>query len=1108
MMNRVLLGSVCLFASMLFAQSPQATVSGMITDPQKASVPQVEVTAQNVATGQIYRTRSNDTGFFSLQALPIGGYRIAAEKQGFRRAVRDNLTLTTGQSLEMDMVLEVGAVSESVTVSAEASLLETRTSDASQLVESRSIEDMPLGDRRTMNIVRLTGAAVFVNYDSGGKPNFSLAGGRTQSQNFYMDGGTIQNMRLGIGQVDTDPPVETVAEVKVLANSYSAEYGGSAGGVIVATTKSGTNQIRGAAYEYLRNDKLDAGNYFAPVVNGEKQRAPLRYNVFGATVGGPVVIPKLINGKDKAFFYFAYEGSRRRDGATDQFNTPTTEQRVGDFSKTFQANGSLLAVYDPNTTRNVAGKNIRDQFPGNVIPLARFDKVGANLVQFYPLANRTPDNITGANNYRANYVTGLTRDAYLAKGDINISDKDRLSVRYLYNSDDRDYTTVMTNAAAETRGPALRHQNFFYGTYTRVFSPSLINEFRFTYGNRINHELSFGLGESWPSKLGLKGVPENAFPQFNVTGYRALGSGAQERRQYPIQQFQWVNNLSWIRGKNAFKFGVEIRPSFNYELNFPTASGSFTMSPLATGLPGTAASGNGFATLLLGAPTAFGARQTEELDRRSWYSSWFVQDDWAVHPDLTLNVGVRWETDSPIVDMNNRMNSFDMTQLNPVSGTPGVVKFMGLNGFRTNPYEIDMNNFGPRVGLAWKPFGSANTVVRSGFGAFFAHPFDGGAPTAASLGFELSANINSPDNGVTIPFRLQDGVPGLNPTKPVLNDSFGAVKVGVNPNTAVTFFEPGRRTGYSLQYNLAIQRNMKGGVLVEGSYLANLSRRLSSSNMSINQVRPEILTAASTQKDRPYPQFTNVTLNFPTLGVSNYHAMMLRTEKRFSKGFNFLASYTWSKFLNNTNEGGAVLGGEGGTYSNFYNRRMDYGPSENDIPHRLTLSGVYELPVGKGRAFDPGRVGDWVLGGWGVGGVVTLQSGPSFTVNTQVNTVFSAIGALRADVSKNPNLAAGERTLARWFDTSAFSQPAAAQFGNQGVNILRGDGLVNFDFSAMKGFDLPGEGRKLQFRCEMFNGFNHPNFGLPGRSFGGPGFGIVGTAGPARSIQLGLRLVY
>ncbi len=1107
-MNRLLLGSVCLVASFLFAQSPQANVSGVITDSQKASVPQVEVSAQNIATGQTYRARTNDTGFYSLQALPIGAYRISAEKQGFRRAVRDQLTLTTGQSLEMDLVLEVGAVSESVTVSAEASLLETRTSDASQLVEARSIEDMPLGDRRTMNIIRLTGAAVFVNYDTGGKPNFSLAGGRTQSQNFYMDGGTIQNMRLGIGQVDTDPPVETVAEVKVLSNSYSAEYGGSAGGVIVATTKSGTNRIRGAAYEYLRNDKLDAANYFAPVVNGEKQRAPLRYNVFGATVGGPVVVPRLFNGKDRVFFYFAYEGSRRRDGATDQFNTPSAEQRAGDFSKTFQANGSLLAIYDPNTTRIVAGRNVRDQFPGNVIPQARFDKAGANLVQFYPLANRAPDNITGANNFRANYVTGLNRDAYLAKGDINISDKDRLSVRYLYNSDNRDYTAVMTNAAAETRGPALRHQNFFYGTYTRVFSPSLINEFRFTYGTRINHELSFGLGQGWPSKLGLKGVPDNAFPQFNVTGFRALGTGAQERQQYPIQQYQWVNNLSWIRGRNAFKFGVEVRPSFNHEFNFPTVSGSFTMSPLATGLPGTSASGNGFATLLLGAPTGFSARQTEELDRRSWYTAWFVQDDWAVHPDLTLNAGVRWETDSPIYDVNNRMNGFDMAQINPVSGTPGVVKFMGLSGFQTKPYGIDLNNFGPRVGLAWKPFGSANTVVRGGFGAFFAHPFDGGAPTSSSLGFELSANINSPDNGVTIPFRLQDGVPGLNPAKPPLNDSYGAVKAGVNPNTSVSFYELGRRTGYSLQHNLAIQRNMKGGILVEASYLANLSRKLPSSSMSLNQVRPETLSAASTQKDRPYPQFTNVTLNFPSLGVSNYHAMMLRTEKRFAKGFNFLASYTWSKFLNNTNEGGSVLGGEGGTYSNLYNRRMDYGPSENDIPHRLTLSGVYELPVGKGRMVDVGRVADWIAGGWSMGGVLGLQSGPAFTINTQVNTVYSAIGALRADVSKNPNLGAGERTLLRWFDTAAFTQPAAAKFGNQGINILRGDGLVNVDLSFMKGFPLPGEGRKLQFRCELFNGFNHPNFGLPGRSFGGPGFGVVGSAGPARSIQMGLRLVY
>jgi hypothetical protein len=682
-----------------------------------------------------------------------------------------------------------------------------------------------------------------------------------------------------------------------------------------------------------------------------------------------------------------------------------------------------------------------------------------------------------------------------------------MSLRYMYNSDDRGYTSVMPEQASDTRALALRHQNFFYGTYTRVFTPALINEFRFTYGNRINHEQSYGLNEGWPSKVGLRGVPDTAFPQVSVTGMRTLGTGSQERRQFPIQQFQFINNTSWVRGRHTLKFGFEARPSYNFETNRPTASGSFTLSPLATGLPGTAASGFGFASLLVGAPTGFSARETEALDRRSWYYAAFFQDEWAAHRDLTLNFGVRWETDTPIVDLSDRMNGFDVAAINPVSGTPGVVRFMGQNGFRTTPYATDRNNFGPRAGFAWKPLGSSKTVVRGGFGAFFAHPFDRGAPNSASLGYELSAAINSPDNGVTIPFRLQDGVPGYSPTKPALNDSFGAVRVGQTPNTAVTFFEENRRTGYSLQWNLAVQRDI-AGMLLEASYLANASRKLASGNMSINQVRPELLTATSAQRDRPFPQFTNVTTLAPSLGVSNYHALLLRAERRFSRGFNFLATYTWSKFLNNTDEGGAVLGAEGNAYSNFYNRRADYGPSENDIPHRLTLSGVYELPFGKGRAHSLNGIANGVLGGWSLGTILTLQSGPPFTVTTQVNTVFSAAGALRADVSGNPNLPNSEKTLARWFSTGVFTQPAAATFGNQGINLLRSDGTINLDLSVMKGWELPGEGHRIQLRGELFNAANHANFGVPGRVLGGPGFGIVGSAYSPRSVQLGLRLVY
>lgn len=1099
----------CFLASAgAFAQSSQATISGTVTDAQGAGIPGVEITASNAATGAVYRARSNDSGFYSLQALPIGNYSVAAEKAGFKRFVQSELAVTTGQQLELNFRLEVGAVTESVTVTGQTSLLETRTSDQGQLLEAKAVEDMPLGDRRTMNIVRMMGAAVMVNYDSGGKPNFSLAGGRTQSQNFYMDGGNIQNMRLGIGQIDTDPPVETVAEVKVLSNSYAAEYGGSAGGVVVATTKSGTNELHGAAYHFLRNEKMDAANFFAPWVNGAKQRAPLRYNIFGVTAGGPVRIPKIIDGRNKAFFYFAYEGSRRSDGFTSIMTVPTALQRQGNFSQTTTAAGALIPIYDPRTTRVEGGRTIRDPYPGNVIPSSLVDPVARNLTRFWPEPNRPPSNPTGANNFSTNFVQRLTRDAFLVKGDFNVTDKDRLSLRYMYNSDNLDFSSRFPEIAAEPNVPALRHQNFFFGNYTRVFSPNLINDFRFNYGNRINHTRSFGLGGGWPGKIGLRGVPDDAFPQFNVPGMQGLGAGNQERRQFPIQQFQYTNITTWIKGRNSFKFGFEGRPSYNFEVNRPSISGQFTTAVQATGLPGVAASGFGFASLMAGAVTSFTIRETEELDRNSWYWAWFVQDDWTVSRDLTLNLGLRWETDTPIYDINNRMNGFDMTRINPVSGTPGVVRFMGVDGFRTKPYDTDMNNFGPRIGFAWKPFGATKTVLRGGWGAFFAHPFDAGAPTSASLGFEISAQIISPDNGVTIPFYLGQGVPAYNVVKPPLNDRFGAVPVGTNPNTNVTFYEENRRTGYAMQHNFTIQHDIGGGWLLEAGYLANLSRKLASSNLSINQVRPELQSPAANQRLRPFPQFTNVLLALPSLGVSNYHGLLIRAERRFAQGFNFLGTYTWSKFLNNTNEGGAVLGAEGGPYSNFYNRRADYGPSENDIRHRATVSSVWEIPVGRGRKFLSNTAWGEIVGGWNLGALMTLQSGAPFTVTTQQNTVFSAAGALRADVSRNPNLPANERTLDRWFDTAAFSQPALAQFGNQGVNILRADGIATLDLTVMRVFRLWSEASKLQVRGEAFNTLNHTNFGIPGRVLGAPGFGVVASARAARTLQVGLRLTY
>ncbi len=1090
-----------LAAGLACAQATQASISGVVTDAQGAMIPNAKLAAVNTATKARTDTVSNGSGFYSLSNLPIGSYAITVEHEGFRRAVRSGIGLTTGQSLELNFRLELGAVAETVTVSGDAALIETRTSDVTQLIESKSIEDLPLGNRRTLNVINLTGAAVFVRYNNtpgNANPDFSLAGGRTQSQMMWIDGGAGQNLRIGQGQINLDPPVETVGEIKILSNNNSAEYGGSAGGIIVETTKSGTNQYHGSLYEYLRNDKMDAPGFFAPIAGGQKSKPELRYNVFGGTLGGPIR-------HDKTFFFGAYEGQRLRTGGVDTMTVPTTVQRGGDFSETLNAQGRQIVIYDPATTSG----SVRNPYPGNRIPQAQLDPVALKLMTFYALPNRAPDGITGANNFRANYVAQSSADFYMAKVDHNFSDRDKVTGRYFFNGGPTRNSSNWADPGADSRTGADNRQQYVYGSYIRTVSATLVNDVRFTYIRRIFHNLSAGLGGDYPTKIGLKGVPNTAFPQFAPSGFTTMGTNAQERQQYPIEQEQVVDNLTKIRGRHTLKFGVEARRSRNHEFNLQTVSGAFSFSTQPTGLPGTAATGNGLASMLIGFPTGFSQLQTQELDRSSWYLAAFAQDDWAISRSLTLNFGVRWETDTPMVDVRDRMNSFDPAQINPISGTPGVVKFMGVNGYRTTPYDGDWNNFAPRFGFAWKVLGSEKTVVRGGYGIFFAHPFDAGVPNAVALGFSVSRDLNSPDNGLTAPFYLRNGVPATAVVTPKLDDTFGAVPVGAATSTAVTFFEQNRRTGYSQQFNTGIQHQLPGAAVVEITVLGNLSRKLASTGLAINQIQPSILGPAhQSQRDRPFPQFSNVTVQSPTLGLANYYAAMIRFQKRYSKGLSLGGNYTWSRFFDNTNEVGASIGNNAGPYSNLYNRAMDYGPSANDIRHRGVINAVYELPFGRGRRYLADSPVRFAVGGWSLSGVLSLQSGGPFTVTTQTNSTnaFSA-GALRADVLRNPNLSSSDRSVSRWFDTTAFVQPAPYQFGNQGVGVLRGPRLANLDLSLLRNFRIT-EKIGVQIRGEFFNALNHTNFNLPGQTFGGAGFGVINGSGPARQIQVGARLSF
>ena len=825
----IFLLSLCAVAAL----GQQASITGQVTDSSGAALAGARVTATNIATNGTTVAVSNASGDYLVPNLEIGEYTVAVEHDGFRRYREDKLVLNTDETFSLNVKMVLGAVSETVTVSASAATLEDSTSVITQTFEPAELNDIPLGDRRTMNLINLMAGAVFIGYDAGAKPNFSLAGGRTQSQMLWIDGGSAQNMRLGVGQVDVDPPVESVQEVKILTNNYAAEYGGSAGGVVLETTKSGTNAYHGSAYEFLRNDKLDAAGFFAPVVNGVKSIPELRYNIFGATIGGPVR-------KNKTFFYFSYEGRRLGVGAPLTDTVPTVLQRAGNFSQTTSAAGALISIYDPHSTQLVSGKQTRTLFPGNIIPTSELDPVAVKMLNYYPVPDRAATNLAGANNYVTNNITWTNSNYYTGKVDHVFSEKDRLTGRYLFNDDlPTIYGPYGPGDAGDPTSTTKAKQQYVYADEIHVLNPSTVNDLRFTYGYRIAPARTNGVGSNAVQTLGLQGVSNNAFPQLVVnSGYTTIGSASQERDQFPIQNLQFVDTFSKIVGRHALKFGFEGRKSSNYETDLFTASGSFTFATTPTGNPA-GGSGNGLASMLVGYPTTFNEAQTQPTNRYSWYYAAFAQDDFTVSHNLTLNIGVRWEMDTPMIDTNNRMNGFD-NEINPVSNTPGVVKFMGVGGFRTSPWNYDWNNFGPRFGFAWKPDFVSKLVVRGGYGIFYSHPFDTGQPASANLGFSTSESLTTPDNGITPVFILKNGPPPLS-SSTALNNAYGAVPYGAAPTTAVTYFDPTRVSGYSQQSNLSVQYQVASSMIVELSALTNIGHKLPNVNLPIDQILPSVL---------------------------------------------------------------------------------------------------------------------------------------------------------------------------------------------------------------------------------------------------------------------------
>ena len=1070
------------FAAILISLAPSAawgqgqsiSLSGIVTDPSGSVVPHVKINLVNFETGETWRALSNGGGAYTISLVKPGRYDLTAEAPGFKQHHQTGIVLETGVPARADIRLEIGEVTMKVTVADTIPLLRTETAAVGVVVDNRTIANMPLVDRRAAQLARLAGAVVQTaqTLPGPGNPAFVVAGGRGGNTLWMIDGGIAQFVALGAPGLLIDPPIESLREFNVSVSNLAAELGRTGGGAVQMTTRSGTNQFHGSAYEYFRNDALDARSFF------DLGKPAYRYNLYGASFSGPIQ-------KNKAHFFFNYEGLRRRTPLNRTLNVPDPAEIRGDFSR------STITIRDPGMPGTPA-------FPGNVIPASRLDPVGLKLAAFYPEPN-VPGRPSGNANFRQNHSTVMSSENFVGRVDYNLRDRDRVYGRLLAWTSRRHTLPVFPASGMdpfESFGESTRFNAS--ATWLHDFARAFINEFRFTYNPATGETRSGGAGLGIAELIGLRGTNPRFPPTVNLAPLQNLGFGGGFRDVARTSQL--ADNVTYIQGSHGIKFGFEWRPGAVENLSRQQAGGNLVFSSVPVG--------SSLAALLLGWVNSASRNESLPFRYHSLTVSAFVQDDWKVHPRLTLNLGLRWDWDQPRwEEYGNRQSSFDRLVINPVSGTPGIVTFAGRHGQSKFAHKHDWNNFGPRVGFAWRV--TDDWVIRGGGAVLFSGEYAAGYGVGATLGFSLQGNFTSPDLGVTPAFLLRNGLPTIvAPAESDLTPGFGAVRVGDPAATMVSFFEPDRRMPYLETFNLNLQRRLAGNLLVELGYLGTLGHKLAPvDGLQINQVPPHLVGPGNLQVRRPFPQFSNITVINPAIGNSNYHGMNLKLEKRASRGLHFLANYTWSRSIDDINAL-AELGssGSGSSFSNTYNRRGDRGLSGNHISHRFIWSSVYELPFGQGNSL-------WsrFLGGWSTGLIAELRTGAPYGV-TELGGLpgIGFAASLRPNVVGDPRIsgerARGER-LARWFDSAAFAAPPQFTFGNAGATSGYGPGAIEMDLSILKDFRM-AERHSLQFRTEMINFINHANFILLPQNLqrGNPMFGqINNSANLGRVIQFGLH---
>jgi Carboxypeptidase regulatory-like domain len=1126
---------MAMFAHAGFGQETGASLLGVVHDGGGATVSRAIVSATNVATNGRTVQRSNENGEYSLLNLAPGTYSLHIEATGFRGYDQNGIRLELNQHATQNVTLEVGQVAETVTVNSDVSGLDTVASVVSDEVNGKQLRDLPLNTRNPYGLLELIPGFSGSTGDDYNSNSFSISGGRQGYHDTLVDGTPAGfptvNGNSGIGIF---PSIDAIGEFHVLAQNYPAEFGRSLDGVVNVVFKSGTNQFHGTLFEFIRNSALDSNSFFS---NRNGTPLPLFHrNQFGGVLSGPIY-------KNKTFFLVSTE-LLRANQFTEVTNTvPTALQRNGDFSQTFGANGQLVTIYNPFSTRcAVQGQNpctsyTRDPFPGNVIPKSMMSAVGVKALSYYPMPTSNGNALTHANNYFANGGSPTQTTAWDVRVDHAISDKQKVFGRYSNRFYQANPQNLWPSANAVAEG-LIDGEDFDRGLtagYTAFPTPTMIFDARLGFSRTLYNYLNKSLGFQG-STLGLPADIDSAtgtpvFPVFAPAGYTGLGNNG--NRHNAFMTYSLVSSLTWVHGPHTFKAGFDGRLIRVNDHESADSSGNFTFGTNWTQLPNAASAntGNGIASLLLGTGTGDVIQEYKDDASQSYYFAEYFQDDWRVNHKLTLNLGLRYDLDTPRTDRFNRMNYFNPTIASPLAskfpGLEGGLVFVGVNGQSRHQYHIDANNLAPRFGFSYAA--DKNTVVHGGAAIVYGPSAQAAAGTVGPYGFRVQSNwISSANNNGITPSNLLDNPfpQGFQPPPGAANGlvtGVGSQIEGALQNTP---------TPYVIQYNLDIQQSLpyettfdiayvgdrgrkqqqsrEGGIDFDQLPVADLSlgSQLESSvaNPFYGSITNGALTGPQTTKAQlliHYPQFTSVLPLFLAGGNNQYDALQLRANKRFASGLQLQASYVWAKNFDN-----------GTNHQNSFDPMADYAVTSYDVRQRFIVSYIYDLPFGRGRMFanHMSRAEDIILGGWQVNGITTLQGGNPLQISASNNLSNFNFQTLRANTNGQNASLHGDihQRLNKYFNTADFSQPAPFALGSGPAYYdgLRGPGLNSTDLSLFKEFST-FERLKVQFRAEAYNTVNHVQFGNPDTGVTDASFGqITSQANSPRQVQFGLKLLF